>query len=77
MRALKQSFDPQNILNPRTIRRGAVSERPWDPRSPGHARLMARLTLGLAFHNHQPVGNFPSVFEQAYRQAYEPMVGRA
>ncbi|MGH2376121.1 MAG: alpha-amylase/4-alpha-glucanotransferase domain-containing protein, partial [bacterium] len=27
-----------------------------------------------ALHNHQPVGNFPSVFEQAYRQAYEPMV---
>jgi alpha-amylase len=36
---------------------------------------MSRLTLSLAFHNHQPVGNFPSVFEQAYRQAYEPMVG--
>ncbi|MBI3998278.1 MAG: hypothetical protein HY355_04535, partial [Armatimonadetes bacterium] len=35
---------------------------------------MPRLTLGLALHNHQPVGNFPSVFEQAYRQAYEPMV---
>jgi hypothetical protein len=33
------------------------------------------LTLSLALHNHQPVGNFPSVFEQAYRQAYEPMVG--
>jgi len=32
------------------------------------------LTLGLAFHNHQPVGNFPSVFEQAHRQAYEPMI---
>ncbi len=36
---------------------------------------MARLTLALALHNHQPVGNFPSVFEQAYQQAYEPMVG--
>jgi alpha-amylase len=36
---------------------------------------MPRLTLSLAFHNHQPVGNFPWVFEQAYRRAYEPMVG--
>ena len=36
---------------------------------------MPHLTLGLAIHNHQPVGNFPSVFEQAYQQAYEPMVG--
>lgn len=32
------------------------------------------LTLSLALHNHQPVGNFPAVFEQAYRQAYEPMI---
>jgi hypothetical protein len=35
---------------------------------------MSRLTLALAFHNHQPVGNFPSVFAQAHQQAYEPMV---
>lgn len=35
---------------------------------------MKRLTLALALHNHQPVGNFPYVFERAYRQAYEPMV---
>ncbi|MDR7523553.1 MAG: DUF1926 domain-containing protein [Armatimonadota bacterium] len=35
---------------------------------------MPRLSLALALHNHQPVGNFPRVFEQAYRQAYEPMV---
>jgi alpha-amylase len=36
---------------------------------------MPRLTLGLALHNHQPVGNFHSVFAQAYDAAYEPMVG--
>jgi alpha-amylase len=36
---------------------------------------MPRLALALALHNHQPVGNFPSIFEQAYREAYEPMVG--
>ncbi|MDR7518312.1 MAG: DUF1926 domain-containing protein [Armatimonadota bacterium] len=35
---------------------------------------MPRLSLALAFHNHQPVGNLPRVFEQAYRQAYEPTV---
>ncbi len=35
---------------------------------------MSPLTLALAFHNHQPVGNFGSVFEQAYERAYEPMV---
>ncbi len=35
---------------------------------------MKQIYLGLAFHNHQPVGNFPSVFEEAYQQSYLPMV---
>jgi alpha-amylase len=35
---------------------------------------MKQLTLCLAFHNHQPVGNFPWVFEEAYRQSYLPMI---
>ncbi|MBI4236133.1 MAG: DUF1926 domain-containing protein [Chloroflexi bacterium] len=34
----------------------------------------AQMFLGLAIHNHQPVGNFPSVLERAYQQAYLPMV---
>lgn len=35
---------------------------------------MKRLKLALAFHNHQPVGNFPWVIAQAYREAYQPLV---
>lgn len=35
---------------------------------------MKRVKLALALHNHQPVGNFPWVFAQAYRDAYEPML---
>ncbi|MBN2462321.1 MAG: 4-alpha-glucanotransferase, partial [Dehalococcoidia bacterium] len=35
---------------------------------------MKKIHLGLAIHNHQPLGNFPWVFEQAYQQAYLPMV---
>jgi alpha-amylase len=35
---------------------------------------MKRTTLCLAFHNHQPVGNFPWVFDSAYHQAYLPLV---
>ena len=35
---------------------------------------MKQIYLGLAIHNHQPVGNFPWVFEEAYQQAYLPMV---
>jgi alpha-amylase len=31
-----------------------------------------RLTLLLAVHNHQPVGNFMSVFERAFRDCYVP-----
>lgn len=30
--------------------------------------------LSLAIHNHQPVGNFPHVFEAAYTQSYLPML---
>jgi alpha-amylase len=35
---------------------------------------MKQIYLGLAIHNHQPVGNFPWVFQQAYRQAYLPLL---
>ncbi len=30
--------------------------------------------LALAFHNHQPVGNFPDVMEQVWKEAYQPLV---
>ncbi|QBD82230.1 DUF1926 domain-containing protein [Ktedonosporobacter rubrisoli] len=30
--------------------------------------------LGLLLHNHQPVGNFPWVFQQVYEVAYLPMI---
>ncbi|GAC1387259.1 MAG: DUF1926 domain-containing protein [Ktedonobacteraceae bacterium] len=30
--------------------------------------------LGLLLHNHQPVGNFPWVFQQVYAEAYLPMI---
>ena len=30
--------------------------------------------LGLLLHNHQPVGNFPWVFQQVYEEAYFPML---
>ncbi len=33
-----------------------------------------RLTLLLAVHNHQPVGNFASVFERAFRDCYLPFL---
>jgi alpha-amylase len=33
-----------------------------------------RISLALAIHNHQPVGNFGWVFAEIYEQAYEPLV---
>jgi hypothetical protein len=33
-----------------------------------------RISLALAIHNHQPVGNFGWVFEDVYQHAYRPMV---
>lgn len=35
---------------------------------------MKRLSVALALHNHQPVGNFGWVVEQLYRDSYLPMV---
>ena len=37
--------------------------------------MPARISLALVIHNHQPVGNFGWVFEDVFRQAYEPMIG--
>ncbi|MGZ6338990.1 MAG: alpha-amylase/4-alpha-glucanotransferase domain-containing protein [Candidatus Limnocylindrales bacterium] len=34
-----------------------------------------RISLALVIHNHQPIGNFGWVFEDVYRQAYEPLLG--
>jgi alpha-amylase len=33
-----------------------------------------RISLALALHNHQPVGNFGWVLAEVYEQAYEPML---
>src|SRR6266496_4005058 len=30
--------------------------------------------FGLVLHNHQPVGNFPWVFQQVYEESYLPML---
>src|SRR5207248_915744 len=32
------------------------------------------IDLGLLLHNHQPVGNFPWVFQQVYEEAYLPLI---
>jgi 4-alpha-glucanotransferase len=36
---------------------------------------MSQVRLILALHNHQPVGNFDGVFEEAYRTSYQPFLG--
>lgn len=33
-----------------------------------------KVFLSLVFHNHQPVGNFHTVFEEAYEKAYAPLL---
>lgn len=35
---------------------------------------MKHIYLGLVIHNHQPLGNFSWVFEEAYQKAYLPML---
>ena len=36
--------------------------------------MAGTVRLILAFHNHQPVGNFDGIFEQAYQQSYLPFL---
>ena len=36
--------------------------------------MAGSVRLVLTFHNHQPVGNFDGVFEQAYRDSYLPFL---
>lgn len=36
--------------------------------------MSSRLRLVLALHDHQPVGNFSHVFEQAYADSYQPFL---
>jgi hypothetical protein len=36
--------------------------------------MAPRISLALAIHNHQPVGNFGWVFAEVFGRAYEPMV---
>jgi alpha-amylase len=36
--------------------------------------MTSSIHLSLVLHNHQPVGNFDGVFEQAYRESYRPFL---
>src|SRR5436853_7428987 len=38
------------------------------------ASATPRISLALAIHNHQPVGNFGWVFQDVHDRAYRPMV---
>jgi alpha-amylase len=37
--------------------------------------MTAGISLGLVFHQHQPVGNFDFVFEELLEKSYEPLLG--
>ncbi|TME81747.1 MAG: hypothetical protein E6I45_07405, partial [Chloroflexi bacterium] len=52
-------------------RRSRWSAGRAERRSPA---LPRRISLALALHNHQPVGNFGFVFAEVYDQAYLPML---
>ena len=36
--------------------------------------MSCQIRLVLAIHNHQPIGNFEGVCEQAYRDSYAPFL---
>jgi len=35
---------------------------------------VSQLRLALVIHNHQPIGNFDAIFEQAYQDSYKPFL---
>ena len=35
---------------------------------------MKRINFLLGVHAHQPVGNFPFIFEEAYERSYRPFI---
>ncbi len=35
---------------------------------------MEKFKLAMGLHNHQPVGNFDHIFEDAHSQAYQPFI---
>ncbi len=35
---------------------------------------MSKFKLAFGIHNHQPVGNFQAVFEEAHTRSYEPFL---
>ncbi|HEX9970598.1 MAG TPA: hypothetical protein VGD14_00870, partial [bacterium] len=35
---------------------------------------MKKIKFAIGIHNHQPIGNFDFVFEDAYRKAYIPFI---
>jgi hypothetical protein len=42
--------------------------------APINQGLMKTINLILGIHNHQPIGNFDHVFEDAYRKSYKPFL---
>ena len=52
-----------------------MSPERYPPHIPSHGRLMPNpIRLILALHNHQPIGNFDHVFQQAYEDSYLPFL---
>ena len=37
-------------------------------------KRMKKINLAIGIHNHQPIGNFDHVIEEAYKKAYKPFL---
>ena len=69
-----QEYTEQLYLPAAGVRRPARDPSRRSSRKPADRRWRPRISLALALHNHQPVGNFGWVFAEVYEQAYQPMV---
>ena len=65
---------PDEHADSRDRGRHAATARLPRPADNPKGRKCRRSALILALHDHQPVGNFDSVFEDAYRTSYRPFL---
>ena len=59
-------------LLPRSLQSAVFDEYPTPTDS--LQTMMPQANLCLVLHNHQPIGNFDGVFEQAYQDSYLPFL---
>jgi len=71
---LKVQIGSGGLVRPKKKNLTCCFQATWKSLGPGEMN-MEKLIFLFAVHNHQPLGNFPDVFSQAFDRAYLPFPG--